>query len=92
MSRSLCAVASQRSPLHRRFGAVLRGQRRAAGLSQEALAAEAGLHRTYISLLERGLHSASLAAIEALAGVLGVAPHTLIEEAEAVPKRRRTAH
>lgn len=38
----------------RKFGEVIRDQRDERGLSQEALAAKAGLHRTQISLIERG--------------------------------------
>ena len=42
------------TPLATRFGIVLRRRREAAGLSQEALAAEAGLQSNFVSLLERG--------------------------------------
>lgn len=72
-SRTLLTVA---------FGRVLRDQRREAGLSQERLAYLSGLHRTYISQLERGLKSPSLAAIEAIAGALGERPHILVKAAE----------
>ena len=36
------------------FGRVVRERREALGLSQEALAARAGIHRTYISSIELG--------------------------------------
>lgn len=39
----------------RHFGANLRRARRAADLSQEALGFRAGLHRTEVGLLERGV-------------------------------------
>jgi transcriptional regulator with XRE-family HTH domain len=42
------------------FGHELREARRAAKLSQEELAFRSDLHRTYISLLERGLKSPTL--------------------------------
>ena len=42
------------------FGAVLRDVRKERGLSQEDLGFESGYHRTYVSLLERGLKSPSL--------------------------------
>jgi transcriptional regulator with XRE-family HTH domain len=64
------------------FGLVLRERRLAAGLSQEGLADMSDLHRTYVSQLERGLKAPSLAAIEAVAGALRVAPHVLVRDAE----------
>ncbi len=50
-----------------KFAAWLRELRQAAGLSQEQLAAKAGLHRTYISQLERELKSPTLDVLAALA-------------------------
>ena len=72
------------------FGLVLRERRLAAGLSQEVLADNSELHRTYVSQLERGLKAPSLAAIEAVANALHVAPHILVRDAEskAAPVRR----
>jgi len=64
------------------FGLVLRERRLAAGLSQEGLADGSELHRTYVSQLERGLKAPSLAAIEAVASALHVAPHVLVWDAE----------
>ena len=51
---------------------VLRDARKEEHLSQEALALAAGLHRTYISQLERGLKSPSLRTLHGLCGVLGL--------------------
>jgi len=42
------------------------------GVSQEKLAALAGLHRTYVSGIERGERNVSLVNIERLATALGV--------------------
>ena len=64
------------------FGQVLRERRLTARLSQEELADSSELHRTYVSQLERGLKAPSLAAIEAVAGALHVAPHVLVRDAE----------
>jgi transcriptional regulator with XRE-family HTH domain len=75
---------ARQSQLQVAFGRALRQYRTAAGLSQEALAHEADLHRTYVSQLERGLKSPSLAAIEALADALNAKPHELIRAAEVV--------
>ncbi len=60
------------------FARNLKDARTRAGLSQEALAAAAGLDRTYISLLERERYSVSIDTLESIAGVLKVEPHTLI--------------
>ena len=54
-----------------RFGARLRRIRRKKGISQEKLADLAGLHRTYVSSIERGERNVSLVNIERLAIALG---------------------
>jgi transcriptional regulator with XRE-family HTH domain len=72
-------------PLQRRFGAVLRRRREAAGLSQEALAAEAGLHRNYVGLLERGQRMPTILAAEQLATALGTTASRLLAEVEREP-------
>jgi transcriptional regulator with XRE-family HTH domain len=61
-----------------RFGKGLRELREARGLSQEALAFEAGLHRTYISSVERGERNVSLVNIERLAVALMAKPSELV--------------
>ena len=50
--------------------------------SQEALAFEAGIHRTYISLIERGKKSPTLAVIVRLATALGIKPSELLRRVE----------
>jgi transcriptional regulator with XRE-family HTH domain len=69
-------------PLQRRFGIVLRRRREAAGLSQEALAAEAGLHRNYVGLLERGQRMPSILIVQQLAKALGTTMADLLGEVE----------
>jgi transcriptional regulator with XRE-family HTH domain len=64
------------------LGKVLRALRTQAGLSQEQLALEADLQRNYISLLERGLNSASIKTLFKLAGVLGTSPSQMLAQAE----------
>lgn len=70
------------SPIQIGFGVALRRRRLAAALSQEALAHAAGLHPTYISLLERGINAPRLTVIESLAEVLGCRPYELVKAAE----------
>lgn len=73
---------------------IVRAERQKATLSQEALAELAGLHRTYISLLERGRRSPTLATIEKIARALCMPPATLlrlIAEAASEPKVKRVA-
>jgi transcriptional regulator with XRE-family HTH domain len=55
-----------------RFGKRLREVRTRKGISQEKLAELAGLHRTYVSSVERGERNVSLINIENLANALGV--------------------
>lgn len=74
------------------FGVVLRKLRLDRELSQEALALDAGLQRNYISLLERGVNSASLRTIFKLSQVLGVSPTEFLRmvEGELLRPARRT--
>ena len=55
-----------------RFGAAVRIHRKHAGLSQEQLALEADLDRTYVSGVERGVRNPSLTVIHRLAQALKV--------------------
>lgn len=57
----------------------VRRLRTATGLSQEELAARAGLHRTYISSIERGQRNVSIENIFALARALGCEPRDLVD-------------
>lgn len=58
----------------------LRRARETLGLSQEALADAAGLHRTYIGSVERGERNISIDNIERLALSLGISPSSLLEK------------
>lgn len=67
------------------FALTVRKHREAKGLSQEALAAAAEIHRTHVGLLERGERGASIDVAERLARALGVPLSKLVAETE---KRR----
>ncbi len=62
-----------------RFGLRLRELRHSRGLSQEQLAYEAGLDRTYVSSCERGRRNIGLVNIHRLAAALGVSPEELLK-------------
>jgi transcriptional regulator with XRE-family HTH domain len=61
--------------------------RRRAGLSQEELAALAGLHRTEIGNLERGVRLARIDTVVKLAGALEIAPGDLLKGMAWLPPR-----
>lgn len=61
------------------FGLNLAAERKRVGLSQEDLAFRADLHRTEVSLIERGLREPRLETLLKLSRGLGVMPATLID-------------
>ena len=60
------------------FGINVRNYRQKAGISQEKLGELCGLHRTYISDVERFQRSISLSNIQKIAEALGVEPYLLL--------------
>jgi len=72
--------------LGRMIGQELRKAREAAGLSQEELSFKAGVHRTYVSLLERDKKSPPLTVLFRLCKALGISPSRLVARIE----RRRS--
>ncbi len=67
-------------PRLRKLGRRVRALREQVGLSQEALADEAEVDRTYMSKIERGLANPSYTVLLKLAGALRVVPGKLFEE------------
>lgn len=61
------------------FGLRLAEVRRARGISQERLALESGLARSYLGGVERGQRNIALLNIYRLADALGVTPAALLE-------------
>ena len=62
----------------RAFAEAVRACRIDRGWSQEELAFQAGLHRNYVSGLERGIRNPSLTTIVALADALELTPSALV--------------
>jgi len=66
--------------VRQRVGNNLRRYRREAGFSQEGLAFECGLHRTYVSGVERGIRNPTVTVLEKIARALGIPASKLLEE------------
>ena len=62
-----------------RFAANVRLHRQRLGLSQEALAEAASLHRTYVGSIERGERNVSIDNMERIAHALGLELVDLLE-------------
>lgn len=65
--------------IQKKFGGKLKEIRTQKGLSQEKLAFKSGLHRTYISDIERGARNVSLVNIEKIAKALEVSNSELLK-------------
>jgi len=68
--------------LQQQFGNLVKRRRQAAGLSQEALAGQAGLHRTYIGLLELGMRMPSIEVLQKVTKGLKTTMTDLVSELE----------
>ena len=75
--------------LRQAFAANLRRFRHAKGISQEDLAYEADVNRTYVSKLEKGVSYPGLEIIAKLADALGVEPAELLMRPEKTAKGTR---
>ena len=60
----------------------MRARRHALGVSQERFAAQVGVHRTYVSAIERGHQNVALANILRIARALDVPAASLVAEAD----------
>lgn len=69
----------RQAELQKAFGRELRRLRMSRGISQEKLALECGLDRTFISLLERGQRQPSLTTVFVLAEALDIAPSQMVK-------------
>jgi CheY-like chemotaxis protein/DNA-binding XRE family transcriptional regulator len=73
-----------KTDVKKKFGAAVRLRRDQLGISQEELAGRAGLHRTYISDVERGARNVSLESMHRLAGALEVPLSVLFSRMEEI--------
>jgi transcriptional regulator with XRE-family HTH domain len=71
------------------FGRVLRDQRTAQDISQEALALSADVDRTFVSQMERGIRQPTLTTMFKLAGALDVSASALVTRTEKLLKLPR---
>jgi transcriptional regulator with XRE-family HTH domain len=64
---------------HKRLGMTIKRLRERRGLTQEALAKRAGIHRVYVAQIEAQTKVPSIATLEKLAKALNVKPGRLLE-------------
>lgn len=76
-------MAKPLSPAHKALGDAIRSHReRKLGISQEALADKCGLHRTYVSSVERGESNIAYANLLKLADALEIKAWELLRMAD----------
>ena len=73
--------------VRRRLGLNLKRLREEQGFSQESFADHCGLHRTYISGIERGVRNPTVIILDKIAKALKVAPGILLEESRSGSKK-----
>lgn len=71
-------LSKNKSSLQVSFGAAVKDGRNALGISQEELAWRAGLHRTYIADIERGVRNITLRSAASVAKALDVSMASLL--------------
>lgn len=75
-----------KSTLQKKFGEIIRERRKAAGLTQEDLADRAGIHQTYLSILECGKRSPTIEVLRLLAKGLATTMTDIVSELEGLSK------
>ena len=73
--------------VRRRVGLNLKRFREEQGFSQESFADHCGLHRTYISGIERGVRNPTVVILDKIAKGLGIPAGVLLDELKAAGKR-----
>lgn len=72
--------ASKRVPARERFGIALRQARLRLEISQEELAARAGMHRTYVGQVESGQRNVAIDNLEKLADAVSLPLAEMLKE------------
>jgi transcriptional regulator with XRE-family HTH domain len=83
---------SEAQDVGRIFGGVLRRYRSEMNMSQEELAFRAGVDRTFVSRIERGLRQPTITTLIALGSAIGVSAAELVRDTEAELQRRNSAN
>ncbi len=92
MSKERILNPSERAALKKALGEIVRNRRLEAGLSQENLGFESGLHRTYIGSIERGETNLSLENMAVLAIALRCEITDLIPNLKSVRKNQKARY
>ena len=87
MAGNLARMTKVQSAMSDAFSRVVKKHREKCGLSRAGLAEKAGLHQTYIGLLEREKRSPNLDTAKAIAKALGLSLTQMIAEAERLSKK-----
>ena len=66
--------------IRRRVGLNVKRYRKERGFSQEGLALECGVHRTYVSGVERGIRNPTVVVLERIARALDISPSRLLDD------------
>ena len=74
-----------KDPMLAQLGAYLRSVREKTGWSQEELAFECGLHRTYIGAVERGEYNVTLLTLRRITDTLGI---SLVDAVRSISDRK----
>lgn len=69
-----------KEPILVAFGQRIRQLRKSRGLSQENLAFSAGVHRTYVGMIERGEKNITLSNIRKMADAFGIFVSELLKD------------
>ena len=86
---NLAWMAQSHSAMSDAFSQVVKKHREKKGISRAALAEMAGLHQTYVGLLEREERSPNLDTAKAIADALGLPLTRMISEAEQLCRKSR---
>lgn len=69
-----------KEPILVAFGQRIRQLRKSRGLSQENLAFSAGVHRTYVGMIERGEKNITLSNIRKMVDAFGISVSELLKD------------